>query len=77
MFLLLLAPIPLTALWLARPIFRHCNLQTLVVAPTVILLLLMPLFFPSSAKPNATSRSLPESSYRYSTNNQPISPFSR
>lgn len=76
MLLFFLAQIPLTALWFARPIFRHCNVQTLVVAPTVFLLLLVPLFFPSRSEPDAKSRALPETSYRYSASYQPSSSLS-
>lgn len=77
MFLLFLAQIPLTALWFARPILRHCNLQTLVVAPTVFLLLLVPLLFPSNAKPATPNTSPPESTYRYSSSYQSLPTFGR
>lgn len=65
MFLFFLAQIPLTAMWFARPILRNCNLQTLVVAPTVFLLLLVPQFFPSKAEPTTANNAMPESTIDY------------
>ncbi|TWT48929.1 hypothetical protein [Botrimarina hoheduenensis] len=61
MFLLFLRYVPAAAFWIAKHAgaisYRNCNLQTLILAPLIVVLLLLPAVFSGGRREPRSSQS--------------------